>query len=695
MQTREQMDNTICRNTLVAFLLLASPIKTRMFLAFKKYGVSSPYDFGDDDVDPSTLSLDPVDVALRLKPAVLRPAADIFPWLLASLLLISDLASFEALFINVSELKINYAAKTADAYYDHLRSLKDFGLLSTERSGRLKFISKYFAVSKKPDKKGKVYARAIFNGRALSRHQRVPAPVNLPEIPTVLREAASIHANIQERSKSIVAPSVYTADIRHYFHQIEVIPEITVYFGILCRGEHFAWRGLPMGWSHSPRIAQTVSWAMVLHQAPPCLHEEVEKARLSANPPAFVHTRDIAGNTTGIIFIWYDNITCIIYDNTHFRQVVSNINSNRKRWQVEWSDNDSFSPTDMRKPENVESPELNRYPAFLGVQLRVEFTRRQRDDEAQSRLVWKVENKFLQKLKLSQEFLSKESKISRRKIAKAVGLCIWVTYVYCTPLLSIRDVIDVSRRNCPRKPGRNEWDKNSTISLEDRNTILSQLNLFIADASWHSIDARVIKSDEIIRIVSDSSDNKGAFVSFADDFTPIWHAPWTWSEDLKNASIFLKELLAITIAIEKLCRREDRIPVHVMVDNSAAGFVIARGFSTNNRANEMLNRIFARVPLEYIRVTHIRSADNAADPLTRNKPLCELRNKATILRFQESENGWPKMQYNQNFFKPRDDEDGESDSDFNVIRHRESDECDETATCTHANFDSEDECYSL
>jgi hypothetical protein len=41
-----------------------------------------------------------------------------------------------------------------------------------------------------------------------------------------------------------------------------------------------------------PRIAQSVAWGLVLNGGPPCLAVEIEKARTSAHPPAFVLSRN-------------------------------------------------------------------------------------------------------------------------------------------------------------------------------------------------------------------------------------------------------------------------------------------------------------------------------------------------------------------------------------------------------------------
>lgn len=648
-----------------------------MFLAFKKYGMSEPYAQGEEVCKPWEMKLDPITVARNLKPQKLLSAAKLFPWLLMAVLLISDLGAFTSLFTKpFSEIVINWSQRSSDKYFDHFQVLRDCSLLAEEKSGKLKFLSSYFAIGKKDG----IFARAIFNGRALSRLQKPPPPVNLPEIPTVLRIAARIHKYWQGKSLSIAAPSVYCADIRHYFHEFEIDPEIALYFGVSCKGKEYSWRGLPMGWAYSPRIAQCVSWSMVLNNAPECLHQEVSMASVSMHPPSFVHTRNKQGEITGIVFIWYDNIVVICYDNDHFRQTVANINANRKAWNITWSSEETFHPKALRQPDCKGA----KFPSFLGVKIRVQFENRPRDGDPVSKLVWQCEDKLRAKVEDAICQIRSEN-TSRRKIARGIGLVIWCTYVYCIPLILIRNILNISRVNSPPNPGRDQWDLRSPISVDDLASLVNHLEKIKSDESWHQHQEEVFEPTQSIRIVSDSSSKKGGFVIFNHLGEVIDQDSWVWDSKAQPMCIFLKELLAATIALERSNHHVRNKPVHIAVDNTAAGFVIQRGLSTNAQANDMLARIYAVVPFQLIRVVYVRSADNAADPLTRNLPLNRSRNAASWARFNESEAGWPKFQVTPEF-KAADGSDGESDSDWTVLRHREGDE-----DILEEIFDSEDE----
>lgn len=404
---------------------------------------------------------------------------------------------------------------------------------------------------------------------------------------------------------------------------------------------------------------------------------EVRNAHESSNPPSLVFTRHHDGAVSGIICIWYDNIVFLCYDNTHFRQVVSNLNSNRKAWGLSWSAEEIYSPRDMRRPEVAEntlsSASRPSFPSFLGVKMRVAFEARPRDGCPISHLVWRCDDRFFEKTAEVRAKLS-QTRATRRDIARGIGLAIWSRYVYAIPLLTIREILAVAKENAPKSFSRSCWDETSTISAESKELLLNQLVKISADLSWHQHKYQDFASTDTLRIVSDSSESHGAYVIFNSDDSILQSKKWKWNENAAPMSIFQKELLAATIAIEFAASLQR--PIHIAVDNSAACFVLRRGLSLNDVANEMLARVFAAVSPDKLRVTHIRSADNAADPLTRYKELDKSRNKASLDRLAEAESGWPKKQPPSSSFNrgTTHDDDGESDSDYSIPRHREEDE---------------------
>lgn len=306
---------------------------------------------------------------------------------------------------------------------------------------------------------------------------------------------------------------------------------------------------------------------------------------------------------------------------------------------------------------------------LLGVTLRVEFLSRTRSGEPTSRLVWQVEEKLRSKCR-DTILLLQGPNCTRRSIARAIGIIIWVKYVYGVPLIRISDVLDVARKNAPSRPGKSQWDMKASVTEDDKATLEEHLNEILTDRSWHQPDDKSFDSTQSLRIVTDSSGSRGAYVIFDANDQVIDQRFWSWKEHMpgfENSSIFLKELLAATIAVERAAVH--KAPIHLAIDNSAAGFVIQRGISTIDAANEMVKRIYDVMPDFFIRVTHIRSLDNAADPLTRDRPINPIRNMASLSRMKEAESGWPKCEKHEHY-TPNDGDDDESDSDEKCIRHR-------------------------
>lgn len=614
------------------------------FLALKKYGVRSPYEeLPTADIDPSSLSADRVEVARRLKAsnACLGQAIRSFLWLSASMILIHDVVAFEKLFKDpVLELKVNWALRTSEKYSSHLRCLNERNkegeaLIEREERGTLRFLSRYFAIPKKDGQ-----ARAIFNGRSLSSKQVTPPPVGLPEIPVVLRLLADIHAERQGTASSVVAPSVYIADLRHFFHQIEVDPQVAKYFGVQCGEQAYSWRGLPMGWAHSPRIAQTISWSLVLFWAEriPCLKQSYDDAIKQDHPPGYVYTYGPDGRRSGMCFIWYDNFVFVNYDNAEYRQVVANINANRRAFNLVWSEEYSYSPTEMRAAYSESAAPAGKpsHPHFLGVVLKVHHQTRCRDGEPRSTLTWRVDDRLREKSRtVLSQWSTKEP--TCRTVAQAIGVLVWKTYIYCIPLVQISDIITLAGKNVPK--GR-DWDQLTPLSSEDLNILSSHLALLASDASWHSPTLYAERSDMVeLKVISDSSDLSGAYVIVDGNGEVLEESSWRWSEEQVSLSIFLKELLSAVRGLEAAGKRSAIVSVHLGIDNSAAGFVLRRGLSLVSEANQMLKRAYRAIPLTHLRVSQLRSEDNAVDALTRNRKMSGEKLAQTLHILDEAAKG--------------------------------------------------------
>jgi hypothetical protein len=151
-------------------------------------------------------------------------------------------------------LMVDYRIHVASTYLAHEEELRRSTLIRTVDKNEVKYVSSYFAVPKHhQDLTGNSSwtARAIFNGKKLSKEFETPAPVNLAKIPTMLKIISELHIECAARQgKPCIRPTVISADLRHWFHQFRLHHYVANYFCI-----HFstfvAWTCLPMGWSWS------------------------------------------------------------------------------------------------------------------------------------------------------------------------------------------------------------------------------------------------------------------------------------------------------------------------------------------------------------------------------------------------------------------------------------------------------------
>jgi hypothetical protein len=125
----------------------------------------------------------------------------------------------------------------------------------------------------------KVSLRTIFHTKGINVGGSHAPPVNLSSFPEWLAEFKD-------------AEYLWTTDMRHFFHQFGLAEDIRKYFTVLCRGNRFRCACLPMGWTWSPFIAQSLAWWLAVGD------ESFEWQEL---PRVYTH------NQVKII-IWYDNL---------------------------------------------------------------------------------------------------------------------------------------------------------------------------------------------------------------------------------------------------------------------------------------------------------------------------------------------------------------------------------------------------
>lgn len=184
---------------------------------------------------------------------------------------------------------------TDQKYRSHLDKLCQWRVIEQVKLEALKVVCRYFAVSKDEST-----SRSIFDGRNLSDMCVPPPRLRLPDP----REIATYFGDFPRRT------AITVWDYRHFFHQIELHPEISKYFGVKLDKRYFLWRCLAMGWSHSPSIAQALGLAMLIERNQKYL-EHPEFVARNTEVPAYIAFRHEGQEARA--YLTYDNV-CVIGD---------------------------------------------------------------------------------------------------------------------------------------------------------------------------------------------------------------------------------------------------------------------------------------------------------------------------------------------------------------------------------------------
>ena len=222
---------------------------------------------------------------------------------------------------------------TASKWQSHGVELIRIGILLQWSVHAVKWFGTYFSVPK-----SETHARAIWNGKKLSGVSKHPPAVNLPYLPDLLKRLS------EETRRMKRAPTVLVQDWSAFFHQIPVCQELSEYFVMSFRRkvktskragrrtkdtvEHYRWTTLPMGWSWSPYVAQSVGLATVLH-------EEADDEQIYLVPeglkalPTYIPLKG-----GGFMCLYYDNLLIAGFDDRIMEEARRRLDRNQKMFNV-------------------------------------------------------------------------------------------------------------------------------------------------------------------------------------------------------------------------------------------------------------------------------------------------------------------------------------------------------------------------
>jgi len=476
--------------------------------------------------------------------------------------------------------------------------------------------SKFFQVPK-----GTNFWRVIADSRIAGRLCRSPDPVNFPHVRTLLLEIAALGATF-----------AVVGDFKFWFYQMEISTELRRFFGIEC-GEIFCrLRCLPQGWSWSPRIAQSMSWLIILY------HEKNEDTlgvheEWSGDPPPFVRLKDPrTKNVVGLIFLWLDNIF-VIHKDPKIRDLwFKRLERNGKVFNARWKQLD-----------------ITDSPKYLGIHFNIKAP-----ENSDSFVQWAHDKDRIGKWKT---ILDKPI-MTARDMAAHVGIIIWHHMVSLEPLYSAKRCINVLRRIAPKLKFKSWWDKpladiDPELAVTPEESAL--LKRHVSKAYFNAPSSIKIPSTSITMYGCtdackvDQFDlsgpnarkrtgmyiNGAGYVIYGSDFernpSDFRADKKRWTDAERKLDIHLLELMAIEWAVSFVPPLVGGIRLILGVDNTVAISALNNGYSTSDEACSLALKIrkecLARgIVLELMWVP---TKENASDPLSRGLEADTMLNEAT------------------------------------------------------------------
>ena len=389
--------------------------------------------------------------------------------------------------------------KSVEGFDRHFKTLlagKVSAPVRLEDLRKIKFYSGYFSVLKSSGEA--VTARSIFNGKKFSRGCRPPPCTNLPDFLRVLEALTKLVRDNGRGFHSI------TADLRHAFHQIPLDNEETFFFAIsrLIDGKESMWRwlSLPMGWSWSPLLCQSIGFGLLLIVLEDIGLDVSEYKKLDT-PPSIVMLKDKDSILTLVMTLWYDNIGIFTCDGAIANKLAVAI-PHLFETCFHYYLKDSIRHLGPRSL-NKTAPEHTEY---LGVSFRLS-SRRDSEGKAISTLEWQPTLK--KRNKWSTLVIPQHTNC--RTTAKALGVIMWSNRLAYVPLCRLDRELNILRRASSASDESGGWD--APFVLTNDEVLLLQHDLASACADeWYSQPIDKSEDRERIFLATDSSKPKWAYV---------------------------------------------------------------------------------------------------------------------------------------------------------------------------------------
>jgi hypothetical protein len=484
--------------------------------------------------------------------------------------------------------------KTNQRYVQHFETLENIGILRRVAMKTVLFFSSYFSTPKSENTH-----RSIFNGRRLSSHWRTPPNVNLPDTAAIVDR--------MKKSCRMNPDGLYVVqgDLRHWFHQIKVVETLQRHFGLAMGAQAFLYTTLPMGFSLSPFVAQTLCWFLISYVR--MVSRDVilfpEQQFQGEQLPTFVTTA-----TGGWCCTYYDNFIFVTGSKEEAECFAARIKATC----------DEFSVCIKEGSFQFVTPEafISAGTSFLGVW----YSRRMRD--GQSVLVWRASGIEKWRERYPKNF----SPTTKREVAQWTGRMLFAHLLRRRPLTVDEDssALLATMSTNARSVVCEKWDELHQLRPEDL-CLLSALweGVLRTDTEWNvDSDSQASEPPTFVVVCDASATIGGGFHFFRrepDQSLTLLDASQTqnqknWVDESRH--IYLLEMEMATTALESFSRRFPGNRCFLLSDNSAVVWGLRAGYTTNTYGQTMIERIKHLLPL--CDIVLVASADNVADCVSRN-----------------------------------------------------------------------------
>jgi hypothetical protein len=549
----------------------------------------------------SNLPLDPILCAGKMRIELVQACAERLglPFAQKAISLITSYEAFNE--IRKTNCPLPTRVLTSKKWCPQILELEMWKVVRRVSMAEARGYATYFSVPKSDE-----LARAIFNGRTLSLAFVSPPPVNLPRLDDIFHGLADKTFFVE-------------ADFRHFFHQIRMARLISLSMCIGLGRKTFCWRTLPMGWSFSPYIAQSISWVIILRALEKSgLVQEINIENLTSCPR-------FLSSCSFFTTVYYDNLLAGFTSAEKRDDFFHALKGICREWRIAFSGDGPrrYSAKDMGC-----NSEAKKHLHYLGIEFA--FGKRARD--GQNQLCWRHDLEKIERWKKARLTLNEPS--SARAVAQVLGCVIWDAMVRLIPLCDIEAELDVFR-TVSRNATTHGWDFPMTWPNDSLQLINNRLDE-ITSNGWSS-HLPMTNCLEIIA-ASDASDvGLGGVCWNAEQLDTSFTICEPIPAKLVGSHIYLREMYAALLTISKILKFRRNVHITLAIDNTAVMHALRNMYSRNRAGNEMIRRIHEILTLSNSRLTTIPiiSIDNPADGPSRMRKVCTLTAATCLIRIAE------------------------------------------------------------